>query len=238
MTQDRAPERTESLLGGASVTSSWEMARARLANPEQSRTCWLATTRPDGRPHLMPVIAFWIDDAMHILAGKGTQKARNIAADDRCVIATGSTTLPSLDIVIEGRAEPITDAEHVRHVAGVFTEKGWPLEVTEDGVDGSERPDRRPAALHVLPDRPVEGLRSPRHDRHGAIRPRRAAETHAMGLPRQLKQVSLPSMARRAPSACPIATYPRIRDYGQPSARAGGRSSAWPRPCGGLCCSP
>ena len=108
MTQDRAPVQTTSLLEGASVTSSWELARERLANPEQSRTCWLATTRPDGRPHLMPVIAFWIDDAMHILAGEGTQKARNIAADDRCVIATGSTTLPSLDIVIEGRAEPIT----------------------------------------------------------------------------------------------------------------------------------
>ena len=110
MTQDRAPGRTESLLGGASETSSWELARARLANPEQSRTCWLATTRPDGRPHLMPVIGFWIDDAMHVVAGEGTQKARNIAADGRCVIATGSTTLPSLDIVIEGRAEAITDA--------------------------------------------------------------------------------------------------------------------------------
>lgn len=160
MTQDRAPERTQSLLGGASVTSSWEMARARLANPEQSRTCWLATTRPDGRPHLMPVIAFWIDDAMHILAGKGTQKARNIAADDRCVIATGSTTLPSLDIVIEGRAEPITDAEHVRHVAGVFTEKGWPLEVTEDGVAGPNAPTAGPPPYtfyRIVPSR-VFGL--------------------------------------------------------------------------------
>ena len=144
MTQDRAPVRTESLLGGASETSSWELARARLANPEQSRTCWLATTRPDGRPHLMPVIAFWIDDAMHILAGEGTQKARNIAADDRCVIATGSTTLPSLDLVIEGRAEPITDEADVRRVAGIFRDKGWPLEVTGDRVEGPNAPTAGP----------------------------------------------------------------------------------------------
>ena len=144
MTQDRAPVRTTSLLEGASVTASWELARARLANPEQSRTCWLATTRPDGRPHLMPVIAFWIDDAMHILAGEGTQKARNIAADGRCVIATSSTTLPSLDLVIEGRAEPITDEADVRRVAGTFRDKGWPLEVTGNRVEGPNAPTAGP----------------------------------------------------------------------------------------------
>ena len=70
MTQERAPEHTESLLGSEAGTTSWEMARERLANPEQPRTYWLATTRPDGRPHLMPVIAFWIDDA-HARRGGG-----------------------------------------------------------------------------------------------------------------------------------------------------------------------
>ena len=74
MTQERAPARTQSLLGDEAETTSWEVARARLANPEQSRTSWLATTRPDGRPHLMPVIAFWIDGAMHIVAGKGRKR--------------------------------------------------------------------------------------------------------------------------------------------------------------------
>src|SRR4029078_9443905 len=109
MTQERAPQRTQSLMGDGAETSSWELARTRLANPEQPRTCWLATTRPDGRPHLVPVIAFLIGGAMHVVAGEGTQKARNIAADGHCVIATSSTTLPSLDIVIEGRAEALAD---------------------------------------------------------------------------------------------------------------------------------
>jgi hypothetical protein len=39
---------------------------------------WLATTRPDGRPHLMPVIAFWIDGAIHIVP---TWPAPEAAAD-------------------------------------------------------------------------------------------------------------------------------------------------------------
>lgn len=160
MTHERVPDRTQSLLGDEEEASSWELARTRLANPEQSRTCWLATTRRDGGPHLMPVIAFWIDDAMHIVAGEGTQKARNIAADGRCVIATGSTTLPSLDIVIEGRAEPITDADEVRHVAEVFREKGWALEATGDKVAGPNAPTAGPPPytfFRIVPSR-VFGL--------------------------------------------------------------------------------
>ena len=94
MTEERTPERTQSLIGDAGETTSWEMARIRLANPEQPRTCWLATTRPDSGPHLMPVIGFWIDNAMHVVAGEGTRKARNIAADGRCVIADGQHDAP------------------------------------------------------------------------------------------------------------------------------------------------
>ncbi len=47
-TQRLAPDREESMLGGG--TTSWEMVRERLANPEFQRTSWLATNRPDGRP--------------------------------------------------------------------------------------------------------------------------------------------------------------------------------------------
>ena len=64
----------------------------RIGTPREprgsTRTGWLATTRPDGRPHLMPVIAFWVDGALHIVAGEGSRKARNLAADGRCVIGT------------------------------------------------------------------------------------------------------------------------------------------------------
>jgi hypothetical protein len=51
MTQERTPEREQSLVGEKFGTTSWEVARNRLANPEEQRTSWLATTRPGGRPH-------------------------------------------------------------------------------------------------------------------------------------------------------------------------------------------
>ena len=132
----------------------------------------------------MPVIAFWIDGAMHIVAGEGTRKGRNLAADGRCVVATSSTTLPSLDIVIEGRAEALTDDDDVRHIAEVLNEKGWPLEAKGDKVFGPNAPNSRTAALHDLPGRPVEGVRPPRHVRHGAVRSVGAAETDPLGLRR------------------------------------------------------
>src|SRR5215204_3845612 len=113
MTNERGPDRASPLIRGEIETTSWETVRTRLANPEVPRTCWLATTRPDGRPHLMPVIAFWID-GLHIVAGEGSRKARNLAADGRCVIGTSSTRLPSVDLVVEGRAHPLTDFDAVR----------------------------------------------------------------------------------------------------------------------------
>ena len=161
MSEERAPEREESMLGGGSGTTSWEMARERLANPEHQRTSWLATTRPDGRPHLRPVITSWIDGAIHIVAGDGTRKGRNLAADGRCVIAMSSTTLPSLDIVIEGRAEPLTDDDIVRHLADVFTKSGWPLEANGDKVDGPHAPTAGPPPYTIYRIVPAKGFGLP-----------------------------------------------------------------------------
>ena len=150
MTAERTPARVQSLVGDEAGTTSWEMARARLENPEFQRTSWLATTRPDGGPHMMPVITTWIDGALHIVAGEGTRKGRNLAADGRCVVATSSTTLPSLDIVIEGRAEPVTDADAVRHIAEGLTTSGWPLEANGDKVDGPNAPTAGPPPYTIF----------------------------------------------------------------------------------------
>lgn len=160
MAQERAPERERSLVPDESKTTSWNMARERLANPENPRTSWLATTRPDGRPHLMPVNAFWIDGALHIVAGEGTRKARDLDADGRCVVGMSSTTLPSIDMVVEGRADPLTDDDAVRRVAEVLIAGGWPLEVKGAKVYGPNAPTAGPppyTIFRIVPSR-VFGL--------------------------------------------------------------------------------
>ncbi|HEU4760074.1 MAG TPA: pyridoxamine 5'-phosphate oxidase family protein, partial [Dehalococcoidia bacterium] len=40
----------------------WAWAEERLA---KSHNYWVATARPDGRPHAMPVWAVWLDDRLY-----------------------------------------------------------------------------------------------------------------------------------------------------------------------------
>ena len=51
-----------------------ERAIARL---RAAMTYWIATTRPDGRPHSMPVWGVWVDGALWF--GTAGQKIRNLA---------------------------------------------------------------------------------------------------------------------------------------------------------------
>jgi hypothetical protein len=141
MTQVQAPERAQALVGDPSKATSWDLARERLANHSATgHHSWMATVRPDGRPHLMPALVFWFDGALHFVAGEGTRKGRNLAANSYCVIGTESTELPSLDVVVEGRAEPLINQEAVRTAAEHLGASGWPLEVKGDKVFGPNAP--------------------------------------------------------------------------------------------------
>ncbi|MCB8942721.1 MAG: pyridoxamine 5'-phosphate oxidase family protein [Ardenticatenaceae bacterium] len=50
-------------------------AQARLAS---ERNIWLATVRPDGRPHLVPLWFAWHDDLIYICIQPGSVKATNL----------------------------------------------------------------------------------------------------------------------------------------------------------------
>jgi hypothetical protein len=156
MPNDPVPRREKSLVRDTSRTTPWDDARDRLANPENNSHAWLATVRSDGRPHLMPVIPFWIDGALHFVAREGTRKGRNLAANARCVVGTESRKLPSLDVIVEGHAEPLTDQEAVRRITEAFVAKGWPLEARGAEVHGPNAPTAGPPPYRiyrVTPDR-------------------------------------------------------------------------------------
>jgi hypothetical protein len=149
MTTERAPSNEQPLIPDQADATPWSFARERLANPAPGQTSWLATVRPDGRPHVMPIIAFWIDGAFHFVVGERTRKGRNLAADGRCVVATGNTTLPSLDVVVEGHAEPLTDEAAVRRIAEMLGANDWPLEVRGDKVHGPHAPTAGPPPYSI-----------------------------------------------------------------------------------------
>jgi PPOX class probable F420-dependent enzyme len=102
----------------------WSWAEERLF---RSRCYWLATTRPDGRPHVMPVWCVWDDGALWFSSSVGSRKVRNLRADPRCVVTTEEAMQP---VVVEGRATFVTDSDRLRRVIELENEKyGTDLDV-------------------------------------------------------------------------------------------------------------
>ena len=84
-------------------TLPWDWARERL---ERAVTYWVATSRPDGRPHLMPTWGVWVDDAFYFEGGLQTRRARNLEARGEVVVSVGGDDDA---VIVEGVATRITD---------------------------------------------------------------------------------------------------------------------------------
>ena len=93
-------------------------------------TCWLATTNPDGSPHVTGVGAMWDDGRFWFVTGETTRKGRNVARDPRCAL---SVSTRQFDLVVEGEAHRVTDPDVVGHVASLYA-PDWPCEVDESGT--------------------------------------------------------------------------------------------------------
>ena len=81
----------------------WAWAEERLI---RTHDFWVASTWPDGRPHLMPVWGVWLDRCVWFSSGLRSRKARNLLADPRCAVTTDNAQEP---VMIEGNAEQVTD---------------------------------------------------------------------------------------------------------------------------------
>ena len=102
----------------------WSWAEERLA---RSRAYWLATTRTDGRPHVMPVWCLWDDGALWFSSSVGSRKIRNLRADPRCAVTTDEAMQP---VVVEGRATFVTEPARLRRVVELENAKyGTELDV-------------------------------------------------------------------------------------------------------------
>jgi general stress protein 26 len=104
---------------------------------EQAEIFWLSTVRRDGRPHVTPLPAMWLDGSLHFCTGPGEQKAKNLESNPHCVLTTGTDRFQSgLDVVVEGSAVRVTDESLLERLAAMWESKlGWPFEV----VDGAFR---------------------------------------------------------------------------------------------------
>ncbi len=107
----------------------WSWAAERIA---KSHNYWVATTRPDGRPHVMPVWGVWLRDAFYFSTGENTRKAQNLAANPRCVVCTERTEEA---IILEGVAELVANPSAYAEFADAYQAKyNWRPEQTAGSV--------------------------------------------------------------------------------------------------------
>jgi general stress protein 26 len=89
------------------VATPWEETRRVL---ETAELFWLSTVRADGRPHVTPLVAVWLDGALYFSTGADEQKAMNLRGNPHVLLTTGCNHWEEgIDIVVEGDAVQITD---------------------------------------------------------------------------------------------------------------------------------
>jgi nitroimidazol reductase NimA-like FMN-containing flavoprotein (pyridoxamine 5'-phosphate oxidase superfamily) len=131
------------------VATDWQETRAVL---EAAQLFWISTVRADGRPHLTPLVAVWLDDALHFCTGPDEQKAVNLRGNPQVVLLTGCNDWDTgLDVVVEGEAVRVTDEAMLERLAEAWARKWdgrWRYEVRDGGF---EHEDGRALVFEVEP---------------------------------------------------------------------------------------
>jgi PPOX class probable F420-dependent enzyme len=112
----------------------WAEAERRLT---ASHDYWMATTRPDGRPHVMPVWGVWLDGSLWFSSALSSRKARNLADDPRCTVTTDDTWDP---VVVDGTAERLTDGASIAAFVAAVNAKydaGMSTDFQDPAVNGT-----------------------------------------------------------------------------------------------------
>src|SRR3974390_837125 len=96
---------------------------------DQHRLMSLATLRPDGWPQTTTV--GYVSDGLHLyfMCGKDSQKAKNLARDNRVSLTIDSDTSDPMAICgmsIAARAIPVTDQELIRRTMLTMLPKKYP----------------------------------------------------------------------------------------------------------------
>lgn len=134
------PDALSKAADSTSGLKSWSWALERL---EKSHNYWIATSRPDGRPHLMIVWGIWWQDAFWFSTGPRSRKAKNIAANRFCIIGTEKADEA---VILEGTAQELDDRVLWKQVAAIYDRKYGgellPLLESSGGCVFRVQPDR------------------------------------------------------------------------------------------------
>ncbi len=99
------------------------MTDERLAT---AKNVWIATVKPDGRPHLVPVWFVVSDGRWYFVTDPKSVKARNLQSNANVALALEDGSSPH---IVEGQAKAV---EPSAEVIGAFKQK-YDWDITTDG---------------------------------------------------------------------------------------------------------
>lgn len=79
---------------------AWAEVEQRLI---EARHYWMATVRPDGRPHCVPRWGAWLENRLCYDGSPETVHATNLRANPACTLTIGDGAAA---VIVEGRASP------------------------------------------------------------------------------------------------------------------------------------
>jgi pyridoxine/pyridoxamine 5'-phosphate oxidase len=101
--------------------TEWSAARDKLRDV---KTYQLTTVRTYGRPHQTTIAGVWVDETFSFTTSEGEQKAHNLRAGNHHVIVTaGSSGWDGMDVILEGEAAEVADADRLRGLVDAFRTK-------------------------------------------------------------------------------------------------------------------
>ena len=121
------PVSVQSLIPAGEPPTAWQRVIEHLE--KVPLTYWVATVRPEGIPHVMPILAVWQDGGLYFCAGRNTRKAENLALNPHCVV---TVERQPFHLVVEGEAGITRDAVALQHVADAYASVyGWRVTMRE-----------------------------------------------------------------------------------------------------------
>ena len=123
MSPPKSPKSTRPHIPDYGISASkegllpWKWAHDRIG---KSRQYWLATVRPDGAPHVMPVWGLWLDGAFYFSTGRKTRKARNLYSNPRCVVCSENAEEA---VIVEGKASEVSEPATLKRIFAAYKKK-------------------------------------------------------------------------------------------------------------------
>lgn len=139
------------------VATGWDETRHAI---ETAELFWITTVRPDGRPHVTPLVGVWLDGCLHFCTGAAEQKTLNLRGNAHVILTTGRNDWDrGLDVMVEGDAVPVTDNAALTRLAEAWTTKWdgrWNYAVSDGSFHDQDENGIAPEAVLVFSVTPTK----------------------------------------------------------------------------------